>query len=84
MSLACPCKEENGELEVLKGENLTKIGKKFGVSVEHLQKMNNIKDKNKISEGQILWVNPEANFSDNPVGGYHNPDNTFGGRNYIK
>ena len=63
---------------VAKGDNLTKIGKKYGVSVDALAKMNDIKDINKISVGQNLIVNPEANFSKNPQGGYQNPDNPDG------
>jgi len=63
---------------VVKGDNLTKVAKKYGVTVDDLLKMNKIKDKNKISIGQNLIVNPEADFSNNPRGGYQNPQNSFG------
>ena len=66
------------EHKVAKGDNLTKISKKYGVSIDDLMKMNDIKDKDKISKGQILRVNPEADFSHNPRGGYQNPQNSFG------
>lgn len=64
--------------KVVKGDNLTKISKKYGASIDDLVKMNGIEDANKISIGQELIVNPEANFSKNPRGGYQNPDNPDG------
>lgn len=39
---------------VQKGDNLNKIAKKFNTSVDELVKLNNIKDPNKISVGQVL------------------------------
>jgi murein DD-endopeptidase len=42
--------------KVVKGDNLTKIAKKFGTSVTALVKLNNIKDKNLILIGQVLKV----------------------------
>ena len=63
---------------VKKGDNLTKISKKYGVTVEDIANMNNIKDLNKIKVGQVLQVNPEVNFSKNPRGGYSNPSNPNG------
>jgi RHS repeat-associated protein len=68
------------EHKVVKGDNLTKLSKKYGVSIQDLMKMNNIseKGKDKLSIGQVLSVNPEANFSKNPRGGYQNPDNSSG------
>ena len=39
-----------------KGDNLSKIGKKYGVSVDNLAKWNNLKDKNKIGINQSLIV----------------------------
>ena len=66
------------EHKVKKGDNLTKISKKYGVSIDDLAKMNDLKDKNKLSIGQTLIVNPEADFSSNPRGGYQNADNSDG------
>ncbi len=63
---------------VVKGETLSQIGEKFGVSVEDLAVLNDIKDINKISIGQNLSVNPEANFSKNPLGKYKNLDKADG------
>jgi hypothetical protein len=40
--------------------------------------MNDLKDKNKLSIGQTIVVNPEANFAKNPRGGYQNRDNPDG------
>lgn len=63
---------------VAKGDNLTKISRKYGVSKDDLAKMNGIRDVNKISVGQELLVNPEADFSKNPRGAYQNTENSFG------
>lgn len=41
---------------VLKGDTLTKIAKAHGSTVAELVKLNSIKDKNKISIGQVLKV----------------------------
>lgn len=41
---------------VVKGDNLTKIAKAHGSTVAELVKLNSIKDKNKISIGQVLKV----------------------------
>jgi murein DD-endopeptidase MepM/ murein hydrolase activator NlpD len=41
---------------VVKGDNLTKIAKANGTTVEALVALNGIKDKNKISIGQVLKV----------------------------
>jgi len=41
---------------VVKGDNLTKIAKAHGSTVAELVKLNDIKDKNKISIGQVLKV----------------------------
>lgn len=41
---------------VVKGDTLTKIAKAHGSTVAELVKLNNIKDKNKISIGQVLKV----------------------------
>ncbi len=64
--------------KVKKGDNLTNISKRVGVSVDDLVKMNKLKDRNKLSIGQILKVNPEVDFKDNPHGGYSNPNNAEG------
>lgn len=66
------------EHTVKKGETLSKISKQYGVSVADIGKMNGIEDVDKISIGQVIQVNPEANFSKNPRGGYKNPDNAIG------
>lgn len=42
---------------VKKGDNLTKIAKAYGTSIDNLVKLNNIKDKNKIYVGQTLKIN---------------------------
>ena len=63
---------------VKKGDNLETLSKKYGVKVNDLVKLNHLKNANKIKEGQILDVNPEVNFSNNPYGGYKNPDNSEG------
>jgi len=42
---------------VVKGDNLTKIGNKYGVSVDNLVKWNKIADKDHIQSGQTLIVN---------------------------
>lgn len=63
---------------VVKGDNLSKIARKYGVSIKDIVAQNDIKDKNKIKPGQILTVNPEADFSKNPRGGYQNPENAEG------
>jgi len=42
--------------KVVKGDNLTKIAKAHGTTVATLVKLNAIKDKNKISIGQVLKV----------------------------
>ena len=41
---------------VVKGDNLTKIAKKYGTTVNNLVKLNNIKDANKIYVGQKLRI----------------------------
>lgn len=41
---------------VVKGDNLTKVAKKFGVTVNELIELNGIKDPNKIYVGQVLEV----------------------------
>jgi LysM repeat protein len=41
---------------VVKGDTLTKIAKAHGSTVAELVKINKIKDKNKISIGQVLKV----------------------------
>ena len=64
---------------VAKGDNLTKISKKYGVSVKDLKEMNGLANPDKLKIGQVLHVNPEANFSDNPWKIYYkNPDNSDG------
>lgn len=42
--------------KVKKGDTLTKIAKMYGVSVDHLVKLNNIKNKNLIKVGQTLKI----------------------------
>lgn len=45
---------EVAKYTVQKGDTLSKIAKKFNVSVATLQKLNNIKNANKIAVGQVL------------------------------
>ena len=45
---------------VKKGENLTSIAKKYGVTVEALVASNGIKDKNLIRVGQVLTIPSKA------------------------
>ncbi len=70
--------------KVKKGDNLTKISKKVGVEVKDLVKMNHIKDKNKINQGDVLKINPEVDFKDNPNGGYSNPNKSEGTEIHIE
>lgn len=74
------------EHKVVKGDNLSKLSKKYGVSIKDLMKMNDITEANKgkLSIGQVLKVNPEANFSKNPRGGYQNPNNEYGEEKSIR
>jgi murein DD-endopeptidase MepM/ murein hydrolase activator NlpD len=53
-----PAKPKKGAntYTVVKGDNLTKIAKAHGSTVAELVKLNGIKDKNKISIGQVLKV----------------------------
>ena len=39
---------------VQSGDTLSKLSKKFNVSIEQICKWNNIKDPNKIDKGQLL------------------------------
>ena len=74
--------------KVKKGDNLSKIAKRFKTSVKSLQSLNDIKNPDKINEGQILTVGstptpkesymlgmPETDFSNNPLTGYNNSKN---------
>lgn len=49
-------KSDSKTYKVVKGDNLTKIAKKFGTTVTALVKLNDIKDKNLIKIGQVLKV----------------------------
>jgi murein DD-endopeptidase MepM/ murein hydrolase activator NlpD len=49
-------KKAKNTYTVVKGDTLTKIAKAYGSTVAELVKLNNIKDKNKISIGQVLKV----------------------------
>ena len=51
-----PAPEEPVYYTVKRGDNLTKIGNEFGVSVSELVKWNNIKNPNLIFVGQVLVV----------------------------
>lgn len=65
--------------KVAKGDNLTQISKKYGVSVSDLAKMNKLSNPNKLKIGQVLKVNPEASFSEDIwKTGYTNPDKEDG------
>lgn len=52
--------EERQTYTVQKGDTLSAIARKFGVSVADLQKWNNIADPNLIKVGQVLIVSPPA------------------------
>jgi len=51
-------KETPKEHKVKPGEQLAKIAVKYGISLNDLKAWNNIKDENKIREGQILRLTP--------------------------
>lgn len=53
---AQPKTTEQVTYKVKKGDTLTKISKKFGVSIEEIAKKNNIKNINLIRIGQILKI----------------------------
>ncbi len=74
--------------KIKKGDNLSKIAKRFGTSVAKLMEINDIKDANKISAGQVIQLyaytspkeaeifgNPEQDFKSSPLTGYNNPKN---------
>lgn len=52
-----PSKPTTNTYTVKKGDNLTIIAKKYGTTVDNLVKLNNIKNKNLIYEGQVLKIN---------------------------
>ncbi|WP_417872028.1 DUF6443 domain-containing protein [Winogradskyella sp.] len=64
--------------QIKKGETLSDISKRYGVTMSDLQRLNHIKEIDKIYAGQYLKVNPEMDFTDNPYGGYRNPNNSVG------
>lgn len=41
---------------VVKGDNLTKIARKFGTDIDTLVTLNKIKDRNRIYIGQVLMI----------------------------
>jgi LysM repeat protein len=41
---------------VVKGDNLTKIARRFGTTVDTLVSLNHIKNRNKIYIGQVLLI----------------------------
>lgn len=49
--------DEPGSYKVRKGDTLSRIAKKYGISVKDLAELNNIKDVNKIRQGQTLRYN---------------------------
>lgn len=63
---------------VSRGETLTSISRRYGVSVADLASLNKLKNADRIAAGSILKVNPEMDFSNNPLGGYQNPNNSKG------
>jgi RHS repeat-associated protein len=63
---------------IKKGETLTSISKQYGVSVQDLAILNGLQNADKIRAGTTLKVNPEMDFSNNPHGGYQNPNNSTG------
>ncbi len=53
---ADPAQAANSTYTIKKGDNLTKIAKKYGTTVEALQKANGIKNKNLIFAGSTLVI----------------------------
>lgn len=51
-----PAEAQSETYRIKKGDNLTKIAKKFGTTVEALVKANGIKDANKIFAGEDLVI----------------------------
>jgi LysM repeat protein len=56
----------NDTHKIKKGETLSGISQKYGVSIKDLQTMNNIKYPDKIKAGNEIIVNPETNFLNSP------------------
>nr|DAG33028.1 MAG TPA: LysM [Caudoviricetes sp.] len=48
---------ESGSYKVRRGDTLSRIARKYGISVKDLAELNNIKDVNKIRAGQTLRYN---------------------------
>jgi membrane-bound lytic murein transglycosylase D len=51
---------ESGYYKVRRGDNLTRIADRFGLSVAELVSMNSLKSRNRISVGQRLRVDPAS------------------------
>jgi membrane-bound lytic murein transglycosylase D len=60
---AKPANTESGEFEsryvVRRGDTLTRIAKRFGLSEDELMRLNNIKHRNNIYEGQVLAMDAQ-------------------------
>ncbi len=41
---------------IMKGDTLTSIAKQYNTTVDELVKINNIKDKDRVNEGQIISI----------------------------
>ena len=54
---------------VKKGDTLSAIAKKYGVTYQFLAKINNIPDPNKIYVGQVIKLHEEASTASTSSGG---------------
>ncbi len=55
--------ENPGQYRVVKGDSLFAIAWKFGIDHRKILKLNNIRNKNLIFEGQVLRLSPEESLS---------------------
>jgi LysM repeat protein len=56
---------------VAKGETLTQIAKQYGVTVDEIEKANNIQDAKKLQIGQTIKIPPSGSPSPTPEGEKH-------------
>ena len=61
-----PFKGGNGDHKIKEGECLSEIAEKYGCSLAELQELNNIKDPDKIKEGQVLKIPATSKNANNP------------------
>ena len=79
-----PLGNDTTRYSVQKGDNLTKISKKFNVPVEYITQLNKLSDPNKLQTGQVIDIvdnndlkygSQEFAFSDGVLTKYNNPTN---------